>query len=172
LLTLESLKEKCKVIPFALIRNTIDVWISRGMPEIEAFSTQYLNYLNAIKENNIKIFKYEDFCTDPQSVMQEICNFCKLENDSNFTKNYLNFTKVNGDVQTELPSRGAKHNEIVLLPRKRIPEKKIREIEKCKTIQIANQINGYSSQYDSAKLHKRNIFRRIFSKHIMDSTKQ
>ena len=32
LLTLEALEGKCEVVPFAFVRDSIDVWISRGIP--------------------------------------------------------------------------------------------------------------------------------------------
>lgn len=163
LLTLELLKEKCNVIPIVFIRNTIDVWISRGMPNVESFSEQYINYLNCIKKYNIKIFKYEDFCSAPKKVMREICKYSGIAYNPRFTEDHVHFTKVNGDVQKTQPSRGERHGRIELLPRRIISEEKIREVNSCKQIQLANEMNNYPAKYTQPKLKKRLWFMRHYN---------
>ncbi len=145
LLTLEMLKHKCEVLPFAFIRDAIDVWISRGI-SIEDFFGPYLRYIKAIREANIPIFKYEDFCRDPDKVMQQICECIHLEYSPSYRK-YASFQNVNGDVQVRGGSRGAKQRKIALLPRRYISKKKIEQVNRCKKMIEANTLMGYPVSY-------------------------
>lgn len=164
LLTLETISKKWEVIPFAFIRDAIDVWISLGMPEIEQFSEYYLAYLNCIKDKKIKVFKYEEFCTAPKKIMKNICDFTGLEFSPHFINSYKYFSKVSGDVQIKEGSRGTKQRKIKRLPRGEIPEDKILEINRCKKIQFANEINCYPTTYGNHRKKRRffnmNIFKR------------
>jgi hypothetical protein len=144
LLTLEQLSDKSEVISFAFVRNSIDVWISRGTPDVQLFFGQYLRYVNELINSNIKIFKYEEFCFNPQKVLYEICQFTGLEYSESF-KNYSQFRQVNGDVQ--VLSRGQIQGKIKPLSRKLLAKDKIIAVNQCTEMIEANILLGYPPSY-------------------------
>ena len=145
--TYSQLKHKNQVIPFVFLRNTIDVWISLGTPPIEQFSKLYLKYTNELIANNIKIFKYENFCKDPSKEMVEICKYIGIKYDNSY-KNYNEFVNVNGDVQNKDKSRGIKQKKIKELPRKKISFMKKMELKNCQRIKKINDLLEYKTIYD------------------------
>jgi hypothetical protein len=153
LLTLEVLQKETHVKPFAFVRDAIDVWISRGMPECNNFFNSYLKYVKAIIENQIPIFKYEDFCQNPQETIESICNKTGLEY-KDVINDYQNFDKVNGDIQ--ILSRGRRQNSIKPLYRKNIKRDKIQKLHECPAMMEANQLLAYPTSYYSVP--RENLF--------------
>ncbi len=149
LLTLEELEKRCEVIPFAFVRDSIDVWISRGKPPAEDFFRHYLCYVEAILEKKITLFKYENFCRKPSTIIRNICEYSHLEYSASY-KNYASFHKVNGDVQIPGGSRGAKQRRIKLLSRQQVPEDKINEVNQNADMARANSLLGYPVSYYDA----------------------
>lgn len=144
LLTIEALEGKSNLILFAFVRDSIDVWISRGTPNAKEFFDSYIRYVQAIKERNISIFKYEDFCTNPGNVIREICELTGLEYGNSYEQ-YTKYDQVNGDIQ--ILSRGRKQGAIKLLPRKLIAKEKIIELNQCTQMIKANSLLGYPTSY-------------------------
>lgn len=144
LLALEALQGKTKLKPFAFVRDSIDVWISRGMPDCHSFFSSYLKYVKSIIENRIPVFKYEDFCKEPEEILKNICYVTGLEYE-NVSHRYYTFNKVNGDIQ--ILSRGRKKHLIRPLPRKIISKEKIKELHKCSEMIEANQLLDYTTTY-------------------------
>lgn len=144
LLTLEQLLGKSELISFAFVRDSIDVWISRGTPDVKLFFDQYLRYVNELINNNIKFFKYERFCLNPQTSVYEICKFTGLEYSESFI-NYSQFPQVNGDVQVS--SRGQRQGKIKPLYRKLIAKDKIIAVNNCLEMIEANNLLGYPTSY-------------------------
>src|SRR3990172_8738556 len=85
LLTLEALDGRCEVVPFAFVRDAIDVWASRRSSSLirrehmGVFFKCYLDYVREILRRKIRIFKYEDFCRDPAEVIKMISEHTELE---------------------------------------------------------------------------------------------
>ena len=82
---------------FAIVRDSIDVWLSlehsstlkNGDPKLE-----YLfKFIRELRKNNIKTFKYEDFCSNPDKFMIDLCKYTGLTYNDSY-KNYKNFTKM------------------------------------------------------------------------------
>ncbi len=144
-LTLEALKNKCNVTAFAFVRNAIDVFLSQGA-EINIFSSSYLQYVKAIINLRIPIFKFEDFCKFPEKVLGSICRLGEIDFSDTF-RNFSSFVNVNGDVQVKGKSRGGRYNEIIVLPRKRVGAKKADIINNCEKIKEANELLGYPVKY-------------------------
>lgn len=145
-LILKYLQEKTDILPFAFVRDSIDVWLSRGMPDVNIFFEEYSNYINKLKENNIKIFKYEDFCGSPDKEMKKICEYIGVEfND--FYKKFNNFEKVNGDVQITKGSRGGRSKKIKKLRRRIITIDKIKELNASDKMKEVNFIMKYKGDY-------------------------
>ena len=145
-LTLEELEGKCNVIPFAFIRDSIDVWISRGTPKTEEFFDSYLSYVKEILDKDIQIFRYEDFCRNSELTIKNICSYTGLKYSDSY-QNYASFENVNGDVQIKGGSRGMKQDEIKLLPRKPLPKDKIIEVNRCEKMIEANRLLEYQDSY-------------------------
>ncbi len=150
-LTLEALEHRTTLIPFAFVRDAIDVWISRKTPPARDFFANYSAYVEAIHERQLPIFRYENFCRDPEQTLRRICSLAGLPFSHRF-HGFASFTKVNGDVQHKQGSRGVRHRQIVPMPRKRIPREKIRELEACVEMRSVNRRLGYSARYHSARL--------------------
>ncbi|NVM22266.1 MAG: acyltransferase [Desulfobacterales bacterium] len=152
LLTLEALEERCRVRPFAFVRDAIDVWLSRG-GSMEEFFGDYLRYVTAILERKMTVFKYEEFCKNPGAVIRMICDCARLQYSESY-KNYVGFNKVNGDVQTLGASRGARQGEIKPLPRKNLAMNEIRRLDRNPNMIEANRLMGYPTSYHGARGHK------------------
>ncbi|MFP5270564.1 hypothetical protein [Coleofasciculus sp.] len=144
LLTLEGLSGKSEVISFAFVRDSIDVWISRGTPDVKNFFSQYLRYIHELLNKNIRIFKYEKFCLNPQKLIYEICQFTGLKYSESF-KHYSQFHQINGDVQ--VLSRGQIQGKIKPLHRKLISQDKIVAVNQCSEMIEANNLLGYPISY-------------------------
>ncbi len=146
---LDLLNDRCRVRPFAFVRDAIDVWISRSMKKVNVFFPPYLRYVKALREFDIPVFKYEDFCSDPGGVLEQICDYAGIRY-VDVTQSYHGFTSVTGDNQA---SRGWSQNKIRLLPRKKIRTKKKYALSKCPEMRQANELLGYEPyHYDEGKL--------------------
>lgn len=166
LYTLELLKDKVETEPFAFTRDSIDAcvsWIPLRIKKTKSFFKLYRNYSEAVVDNGMPLFKYEDFCADPDKVMKEICESVNL-NYSDEYKDYGSFYKVNGDInftdkETKVRggSRGIKQKSIRPLKRKRIPLKRAVQINNNKDMVCANKILGYPASYFSVELEKFNF---------------
>ncbi|MCK5506435.1 MAG: hypothetical protein KAJ10_14835, partial [Thermodesulfovibrionia bacterium] len=137
-LTLESLKSKCNMAVFAFVRNAIDVFLSRG-EEINSFSTNYLRYVKAVVNLKVPVFKYEDFCRSPETILKSMCALGGINFSESFW-NFSSFLNVNGDSQDRGKSRGGKHNKIIVLPRKRVSAQKAYCINNNEEIKEANKL--------------------------------
>jgi hypothetical protein len=144
--TLEALQPLTQVVPFVFVRDAIDVWLSRGMPDPESFFSQYLTFVRAVKTLGAPVFKYEDFCDRPRNVVRRICEACGLPYDDAFMNRYQTFSKVSGDVQ--FVSRGASRPGIHSLKRKRIASSVARDLNACSDMRTANELLGYPTTYE------------------------
>ncbi|HEV59280.1 MAG TPA: hypothetical protein ENN87_17560 [Phycisphaerales bacterium] len=143
LVTLEALRERCLVRPFAFVRDAIDVWLSRSVP-LEEFAEPYRRYVQALVDSQVPIFRYEDFCRDPDNQMRHLCDACELPFSGAY-RQYEQFTHVNGDVQG--PSRGRKQGGFAILPRRRIGPAQRARLRACAAIRRANELLGYPVDY-------------------------
>jgi len=139
-LTLNSLKGKCVLKPFAIVRNAVDVYLSRkGL--LSEFVTSYCAYVNEIVNNNIPIYKYENFCDDPEYVLRMLCEYLNIPFDI-ICLNYQKFTNVNGDVQSV--SRGQLQNKIAPLARMKVQDGRVFDaISRQLALKKANSLLGY-----------------------------
>lgn len=146
--TLDVLSARVSVKPFAFIRDAIDVWISRGMPDTERFFSNYLLFTEQIVAAKMPVFKYEDFCEDPSFEMRKICKETDLRYSEDFITRYKSFSSVSGDVQ--IRSRGVAQGEIRPLRRRLIfSRRRIREMESNDSMRRANELLGYPVRYAS-----------------------
>jgi hypothetical protein len=162
LLAYDSLNPHCDLIPFVFVRDSIDVWISRGLPSAKSFFKHYLNYIEDVVE--FPSYKYEDFCEKPGQVIREICHQTGLPYDESW-KNYQDYQNVHGDVQTNILSRGRRMGGINPLPRKLISPNKIKEVNQNSDMKKANQHHSYPEHYQGRK-------RESVLEYIMDKIKR
>jgi hypothetical protein len=163
LLTLEALAGRCELLTFAFVRDSIDVWISRGAPDANEFFGHYLKYVKAVQ--GLPTFKYEDFCSNPARVIRQICDLTGLEYSESW-RDYRSFKTVHGDVQTARPSRGRRQGTIGTLPRKRISRGLIAAVSQCHDMIKANELLGYPTSYHSVPREGLGqwLFRKVNSK--------
>ena len=129
LVAIEELTGKCDFKAFAFVRDAIDVWISRGAdPDVESFFNEYLAYVKAVVATGMPVFKYEDFCSDPDSIMKEICEYTGIPYSESY-RNYASFVNAKGDIERTSPSRGAKKDFIRPLKRKLLSAKKMKRLK-------------------------------------------
>ena len=164
LLSLETLKGKCEVVPFCFVRDAIDVWISLAMRqpvEMQTFFAQYLKYVQDIKTRNIPVFKYEDFVRNPEGIIRQICRCVGLEFSDSW-KNYISHDKVLGDNVFDPDSRGRRTHIIKPLLRRHLSMEKIDKINRCGEMIRANELLNYPTSYYDAE--RENVFSAISEK--------
>jgi hypothetical protein len=144
--TMDLLSKETEIQPFCLIRNSIDVWISSGKPDIDQFFTIYEAYVKSVLNKTIPVFKYEDFCANPHSVMKDICRLLSVPFDANFKKHYK-LSKANGDTQLGQHSRGIRQQEIKPLKRKWIRPSEVLAINRSIQQKECNRLMGYEDTY-------------------------
>jgi acetyltransferase-like isoleucine patch superfamily enzyme len=152
LLAYEKLKAQTNLKTFALVRDSIDIWISQGTPSpAENYFNHYLKYIEALNKHQIRFFKFEDLCLTPSKTLKKICDHTGLTYSESY-KNYFNFHKANGDTQDIIPSRGSKKNRIYLPKRRLIPRDKIKAIENCTSLKNVNPLSSYSANYNNGNI--------------------
>lgn len=139
-------------LPFAFVRNSIDIWVSRGCPPVNRFFAAYRNYVDHLLSNGIPIFKYEDFCENPKQVFEEICDTIEITSAEGILR-LRSAEFVSGDVQ--FSSRGNLQSKVVRLRRKRISIAQRRELSTCAMVKEVNERLGYSGNYEDEKIESR-----------------
>lgn len=159
-MTIDVLKDKVDIKPFAFVRNPIDSWISFGANKHYKYFKFYRNYVESIIRYGFPYFKYEDFCTNPEKIIDKICTYTGIDYSESY-KNFNSFNTVNGDVAFYNPetnikgdSRGLKEDKITSLPRKRIDYKRIFKVNRNKDMIESNKLLGYPTNYYSSRLEE------------------
>ena len=125
---------------FAFVRNAAEVYLSiEGV--LEPFAYYYRKYAEYLASMQFKIFKYEDFCENPELVLKQICDHCEIPYFP-VTDSYSKFITVNGDTQND-KSRGILQNKIARLPRKAAPNHIEEAIKALNDLNIADELLGY-----------------------------
>jgi hypothetical protein len=145
LATLDILSERFPIKAFVLVRNSIDIWLSLNASP-RTFYDKKLTYLHelitCVLNRGIKIFRYEDFCDNPERKMHSICNFTGLKYSDQF-KNFADFHKVTGDTDLPNHSRGIKRGNIGLLQRRKVSDDILEEITTGTRALAINKLLGY-----------------------------
>jgi hypothetical protein len=143
-LSIEELKDHVEILPFAIIRDSIDIWISRGDKNLDNFYGPYEAFIKEIIKHKIKIFKYEDFCKDPEREIKVICQYINVPYNEGWKK-YTEYTKANGDSQNK-NSKG-RQISIKSLNRKGLNINEIVALENCTAMKRCNKLMGYTPSY-------------------------
>lgn len=155
--TIDVLKNKIDIKKFAFIRDSIDVYLSRGT-SLNEFCNSYINYANYLVDHKIDLFRYEDLCVNPLNEFKRICKFLDLSLPlrSNL---FCSQSKYTGDVK---PSRGNRCNKPKELKRRYVSLSHRKKINECKLMKESNFLLGYPIKYESRKAEC--FFEFIFSK--------
>lgn len=145
LATLNAVSRYFPVKPFALVRDSIDIWLSLNASP-RTFYDKNLEYLyefvTSVIDHKIKIFRYEDFCKDPVEVMHSICDYAGMEYSDQF-KSFSNYFKVTGDIDMPGHSRGLKQGSIGLLSRRKVSKDLLIKINSSARARDINKLLGY-----------------------------
>ena len=142
-----------QVISF--VRDAYDVWISRNCPP--KFSEGYLKYVEQLMELKIPIFKYEDFCENPEIELSKICDSVNIRYDKKHLENPSKYQNITGDNQMEESSRGRKLNQISRLKRKQIPKKWSVKAGSDIQLKEANKMLSYGTDFDDVEIDKKDL---------------
>lgn len=105
----------------AIVRNPIDIWLSMRYSE-KTFYDKELKYLLSFVEDTLErqipIIKYEDLCSSPKKILDDIYKIIGIETPEEI----LLSRNVIGDINYPLSSRGAALGSIFSLPRREISD--------------------------------------------------
>ena len=144
-----ELQKEISLNIFSFVRNGIDVWISRNCPF--HFSDGYLIFVKNLVGLNIPIFKYENFCAEPEKELIKICKTIGISYDPSALIDPNGHNNVTGDNQLKSTSRGRKMNMIKTLKRKQIPEKWVKRALLDKNLLEANRILNYNFRFNESE---------------------
>jgi hypothetical protein len=150
LTVLDVLSKEFKITSFALVRDAIDVYISRK-GEINSFAEEYNRYVRSLIEKQVRIFRYEDLVADPFNFMQELCRYCGWEYADSWRDYNSNF-RCTGDIQLGMKSRGIRQAAIRPLRRKWLDTDERSAIEGCEPLMEANRLLDYPQSYSGAEV--------------------
>lgn len=145
--TIDDFTIQHETVPFCMVRNPIDVWLSmRDSPK--TFHDKNLDYLylftKDVMKRQIPIFKYEDFCDNPINILEKVYESIGLHsiNKIKFSNN------VTGDVHTS-SSRGKNLNSVIKLTHRNLSiEDKNYLLSKTKIKEIMNMLNYSDTRLD------------------------
>ena len=145
---LEHLKTVANVMPIAIIRDPIDIFISQHFNP--HFFENYTHFLHLLQTHNIPIIKYESFCLFPEDSMKRISEILEIP----FSTSYQNFhtiSKMTGD--NNYPNnRGSKETVIQLQNRKKIPRIIQNTMLKNDWLKKCQKLGSYDPSYYSRPL--------------------
>lgn len=168
LTNLEYLQKCGEVLPLAIIRDPIDIFISKRFDK--SFFENYYYFVDHLKSAQIPKISYEDFCTNPDQSMKEISTVLKLT----FNEKYQNFhqvKKMSGDLNyiKNNPKSGSLFNSnIELKDRKKIPYKIRKKLNKSTWLKKCQDITEYGS-FETRPISKTGIQIMIELKHLLSN---
>lgn len=146
LATFKAMTEAFPVVPFALVRNAVDIWLSMEASP-RTFYDKDLTYLyelsSCLKKNKITTYKYEDFCENPSKTIESICKLTGLEYSDSFN-NFNSYKKVTGDIDLPEFSRRIENKNIEPVPRRESFNKYSEIIASETKAREINKIFGYN----------------------------
>ena len=148
---LNTLRRHAEVKPFVMVRDAIDVWISRLKPP--RFFEAYKTYVQEITRQGLPMFKYEDFCREPEKILRRICSEVDIGFSGSF-KDYITLDKVTGDNLMKPASRGVRQQIIQPLKRQRLTKSEIHWLNNNSDMIEVNQVLNYPTNYYDKLLEK------------------
>lgn len=143
-LTYELLKD-CQPKVIGYVRNSVDVWLSRGRKNLTSFATEYDCFIKTLFSTTTSIYKYEDLTREPVEFINKLHLACNLGSYQLNETQALAQSNVNGDTQLGKQSRAYNLNKIKSLPRRSINKKEIKELILNGKLLSLNRLMGYSN---------------------------
>lgn len=161
---IEELRDIAELLPFAFVRDAVDVYLSSG-GDLEDFASDYLTYARELVKSRITIVKYEDLVKQPDKTVKRICDIADLKYSEDYKSFYTNY-RCTGDIQLGRVSRGARQQSLSILPRKWVGTRRRAQINTCRNLLEANRLLGYPESYSdgSVETFSQMIRRRIRNK--------
>ncbi|RLB04232.1 MAG: hypothetical protein DRG83_05280 [Deltaproteobacteria bacterium] len=161
---IEELNNLAELVPFAFVRDAIDVYLSSG-GDLKDFASDYLAYTRELVKLGAPIVKYEDLVSQPDKTVKRICDICDLRYSEDY-KNFSTNRKCTGDIQLGRTSRGGRQQSICLLPRKWVSKQRRVQINACRDLVQANRLLGYPLTYSNGNTETfcQMVLRRIRNK--------
>ena len=129
------------------IRDGIDVYLSQDK-NIKIFSKQYFKFLKYLKNNKIKVFKFEDFLINPSEQISKILK--ELNIDSKFNLDDVDFRRASRNVVGDTVfSRGNILGHTKQLKRRHVWWFKKHNINREIDLIDANSLFDYPTNYNS-----------------------
>ena len=118
----KNLRDEYDLISVVTVRHPLDSyisldekgWITFNPGDLNDYCRRYLAFLD--EYSSLEIYRYEDFCEDPATVMQQLCDHLKIDYDPEFINNF-------GRHQLTGDSGRKGLNTIEKRPRKQVPKK-------------------------------------------------
>ncbi|MEY8216047.1 MAG: hypothetical protein RPR97_16375 [Colwellia sp.] len=86
-------------VVFALIRNPMDIWLSRDEP-LSVFFKNYSRYIRCINDNKVKCFEYELMVSEPLSFFNDLYNYVGINKKLSY-EGFFNVKNASGDLQNK-----------------------------------------------------------------------
>lgn len=99
---LEVISEKFPILSVVTVRNPIDSylslkkngWVHFEPPTFDEYCSRYIAFIDAYQ--GVPVIRYEDFVSNPKSVMERICDLLALKNNSDFLQ-LFGVHRISGD---------------------------------------------------------------------------
>jgi hypothetical protein len=98
----EALSEHFTVRNIALVRNPLDSYLSlirltnyRGRLDVTTYLKGFREYAELASKTGF--VRFEDFCREPQSVLESVCDALGLSFHAGFSERFARYSKITGD---------------------------------------------------------------------------
>ncbi len=147
---IKELRSIAELLPFAFVRDSIDVYLSSG-GNLEDFASDYLTYARELVKSRMTIVKYEDLVKQPDKTVKRICDITGLKYSEDYKSFYTNY-RCTGDIQLGRVSRGVRQQSLSILPRKWVGARRRARINICRDLLEANRLLGYPESYSNGNV--------------------
>lgn len=140
---IEKFPDKFEVV--AMVRNPVDIWLSMRYSE-KTFYDKELKYLlrfvEDILERQIPIIKYEDFCSSPKKILDDIYEIIDIE----APKEIFLSMNVIGDINYPSSSRGATLYDVMPMARREISNEDSIFLNEHTYVKKISTLLGYTTE--------------------------
>lgn len=140
---LNCLKYEFDIKSVMTLRNPVDTYLSlkkngwsNGVKSFDEYCKRIILMLNAYKST--PHYHYEDFCLDPDAILDKICNNLDIEFDPSYKDRFFN------KILTGNSGRGKEITEIKPLPHREYDEEYLSEVYASENFKIIAERQEYS----------------------------
>lgn len=149
--TAEALAERFELVQIATVRHPLDSWLSLSAQGIMRGCLDLDRYMLGVRRfaeiaQAIGFVRYEDVCAEPTMAIAEICARLDLAFDPSFVDRYASWTRVTGDLETVIDTRGG--GAVRVMPRRPVSAALLERLADQPDYREALRILGY--EHDTA----------------------